>query len=378
MTAHNNLHALLFQTSAEYVALCVQAYQLARHSLLRRLESGTFRQPAVVFDLDETVLDNSAYQAWQLTTGSNYHDTSWNRWCNAVQAELVPGALEFIRFVEDADVTPIFVTSRLHKFTRAATLENLAKLGVISQGDLKNETHWAADRDKTVLPKYTRLFMKGMDAVNVPAVSGGQSGREWPMANKFDHRTWVTGYRGHEIILSVGDNLGDYAEYYGRVYDKDVWKFYEKDERAKGEIVQIEVDGKIAEGLDHKPLLDRGKHPTVGERHNSVLQDSSLFGRDFILIPNPTYGGWLRAFEDNRRGAADEQYFTPEPVRQPLAEAPTSFAYPNPKAGQPGEESEIIKISTGPKLAESRQLRIWDGKDRTAKGPTTSQDPTNA
>jgi predicted secreted acid phosphatase len=70
MSAHNTLHALLFQaTSAEYVALCLQAYQLARHALRDRLSLGTFRNPAVIFDLDETVLDNHAYAAWQIKNG---------------------------------------------------------------------------------------------------------------------------------------------------------------------------------------------------------------------------------------------------------------------------------------------------------------------
>jgi len=56
MASHNNLHALLYQTaSAEYLVMCLQAYQLARHALQTRLATGTFRQPAVILDLDEPV-----------------------------------------------------------------------------------------------------------------------------------------------------------------------------------------------------------------------------------------------------------------------------------------------------------------------------------
>src|SRR5262249_40392298 len=95
MTSHNNLHALMFQaTSAEYVALCVQTYQLARHAVVDRLGEKTFRNPAVVLDLDETVLDNSPYQAWLIGTGRNFHEeTSWKTWCDCGAARSVPGAV---------------------------------------------------------------------------------------------------------------------------------------------------------------------------------------------------------------------------------------------------------------------------------------------
>ena len=337
MNAHNNLHALLFQaTSAEYIALCLQAYQLARHAFRDRLNSGTFRNPAVVYDLDETVLDNHAYQAWQIKTGTNYDATSWNRWCNAVQAEAVPGAIEFIQYVEQAGATPIFITSR-DKSTREATLKNLNLLGALNDKDLESELNWAHAGDTTILAQNTRLFMAGMDKVTTAGPSGG---KEWILKNKFDQRSWVVGARGFEIILSVGDNLGDYAEYYGKVYDKSIWTFYDK--------------------LSDRPI--DGRHPKLQERRSSVLQDASLFGRDFVLIPNSTYGGWLRAFEANQLGSSDELAGTSVPVRDALNEPQTPFTYANPKAGQPNEPEEITKTPAGPKFDAKNQLRIWDGQ----------------
>lgn len=117
MTAHNTLHGLLYQaTSAEYIALCVQMYQLARHALMDRLRSGTFRRPAVIFDLDETLLDNSAFAAWQIKAGTNFNEaTSWKEWCDTGQSGAVPGGVEFVKFAEEAGATPIFITTRLHE-----------------------------------------------------------------------------------------------------------------------------------------------------------------------------------------------------------------------------------------------------------------------
>ena len=60
---------LYTQSSAEYVQLCKQAYDLASIKLVNNLKDD-LKNPAVVLDLDETVLDNSAYTAWQVETGN--------------------------------------------------------------------------------------------------------------------------------------------------------------------------------------------------------------------------------------------------------------------------------------------------------------------
>ena len=69
---------LWMQISAEYRACCYQAYNLARRRLIERLQSpppgGWAKPPAVVLDLDETVLDNSAFQTRLTRNGLTYDD----------------------------------------------------------------------------------------------------------------------------------------------------------------------------------------------------------------------------------------------------------------------------------------------------------------
>lgn len=314
MTAHNNLHALLFQaTSAEYVALCVQAYQLARHAVLERLAEKDVRNPAVILDLDETIFDNSPYQAWQIQAGTNFDEkTSWRAWCDAGQAGAVPGAVEFVRFVAGLGVTPIFITSR-ENVTRAGTADNLAKLGLLSPGELALEK---TDGGRAENARLTSLFMKGMSPIKETGPAGDQT---YELTNKFLQRIFCEQVRHYEIILSVGDNLSDYAEYYGRVVD------------AAGAPVQR-------------------AHPTPSSRRTSAHQDLRLFGRDFVLIPNTTYGGWLRAFEANGLGASDELAMTADPVREGLKEPQEPFDY--------GSAQPVKAV--GPKFSAS-QLRIWEG-----------------
>ncbi len=51
--------------------------------------------PAVVLDIDETVLDNSLYQAWLVRTGSAFSLKTWNEFCNAKVSRAVAGAVAF-------------------------------------------------------------------------------------------------------------------------------------------------------------------------------------------------------------------------------------------------------------------------------------------
>jgi hypothetical protein len=122
----------------------------------------------------------------------------------------------------------------------------------------------------------------------------------------------------------VGDNLADYAEYYGGPSDEN--------------------------GLP----IPGAPHPTAAARRTAVHQDAQLFGRDFILIPNATYGGWLRAFEANGLGASDELAYTNTPVREPLAEPQAPFAY------EDAQGNIATAAAKGPKFREAA-LRIWAG-----------------
>src|SRR5689334_7653317 len=84
---NENLNAVLWmQTAAEYRAVTIQTYRAAEMSMLRALQDKTWtaalehKRPvpdlptAVILDLDETVLDNSALQARLAITGQPYTD----------------------------------------------------------------------------------------------------------------------------------------------------------------------------------------------------------------------------------------------------------------------------------------------------------------
>lgn len=271
---HNNLDAVTFhQTSAEQFALCVQTYRFARMVLDTRVKSGLYTNPCLVMDLDETVLDSSEYTSWLISTGRNFHEpTTWKAWCQAGRAPAIPGAVGFIRYACDVlGLGVFFITSRIDADCRKETWQNLVKVGVPLREDEINPS----DLSKC------RLFMKGMGERAFPA--GGS--HKVPLNNKFQQRVFLETERGCNIVLTVGDNLGDYADYYGAYEPKG---------------------GKVLHGA-----WDRRKY--------AAEKDRAAWGTDFILIPNAMYGGWLRCLHDAGLCDESERATVSEPVRGLMA-----------------------------------------------------------
>ncbi len=138
------LNSLLWQqTAAEYEALCYQAFNAAKHSLLKILEEGEFEQsPMVILDLDETVLNNSAYNGKLLLNKKEYSPESWTSWVNKQEAPFIPGAFEFMNFARENGVKIGFISNR-DIATLQATIDNMTKNGLEFEARnfmLKNES----------------------------------------------------------------------------------------------------------------------------------------------------------------------------------------------------------------------------------------------
>ncbi|MEO0480490.1 MAG: HAD family acid phosphatase [Planctomycetota bacterium] len=140
--ASDDLNAVLWvQRSAEYRALCEQTFATATRALDLALadESRTaaieqigseFEQlpPAIIVDVDETMLDNSPYNARLIEDDSSYELESWTAWVEERKAEPIPGALEFVRRATTLGITVFYVTNR-DKGLEVATRDNLERCG---------------------------------------------------------------------------------------------------------------------------------------------------------------------------------------------------------------------------------------------------------
>jgi len=159
--------------TAEYKALAYQAFNSASAQIeLLRLKNPKRTDMAIVLDIDETLLDNSPYQAKLFEMHASY-DSLWNDWCNLKAARPVPGSLEFLNLADSLGFNIFYITNRKLKTVFEGTLENL-KIAGFPQSD---STHLIMRTDTNSKEKRRQEVEKN-----------------------------------YEIIMFVGDNIGDFYE----------------------------------------------------------------------------------------------------------------------------------------------------------------------
>ncbi|MCB0780611.1 MAG: 5'-nucleotidase, lipoprotein e(P4) family [Flavobacteriales bacterium] len=120
-----NTYAALYQNaSAEVAWMYEQAYDLARMKLAANLANADSLPPAVVVDVDETVLDNSPYELENILAGRSYSPGTWKAWTDRASAKALPGALAFLQHAEELGCAIFYITNRTDE-ERAATVRNL-------------------------------------------------------------------------------------------------------------------------------------------------------------------------------------------------------------------------------------------------------------
>ncbi len=120
---------LWMQQSAEFRALCYQAFNMAKMTLDNDIANNTSDKPrAIVVDADETVIDNSAYEAHLVGQDYGYSSSTWNPWMDAAEAKAIPGALEFLTYAKEQGVEVFYITNR-KMVGYEGTEKNLKDLG---------------------------------------------------------------------------------------------------------------------------------------------------------------------------------------------------------------------------------------------------------
>ena len=146
--ANDNLNAVAWtQTAIEHDLIYLQTYRDAQADLLAALRDRHWDalarddrtapldglKPAVVLDIDETVLDNSPYQARLVKSGGEYNEADWAAWCKEEAARALPGAVAFTRFAARHGIAVIYISNRAKDLDQA-TLANLRKAGLPVSG----------------------------------------------------------------------------------------------------------------------------------------------------------------------------------------------------------------------------------------------------
>jgi acid phosphatase len=185
------LNATLWvSNSIEYKANALAIYQLARIRLDEALADKSWsatgqtdaadKPPAIILDADETILDNSPYEAWLAKTGQDYSGKTWAAWVAAKEARAVPGAVAFTQYADSKGVKVFYVSNRTED-QEADTRANMQALGFPMGGNvdtfLMNNEH----------PDWT-----------------GKKGTRRDFIGK-DYR----------VLLLFGDNYGDFSDDFG-------------------------------------------------------------------------------------------------------------------------------------------------------------------
>lgn len=133
--APTSLDVKYVRDSEEYATLTRQVYRAAAAAVARARDTLP-RRPAwaVVLDVDETALDNSAYQLERQAYGLPFDLASWNAWVRRREAGTVPGAGEFVAGVRAAGGRVAWITNR-DETVRDATRANLVSQGLWDDGD---------------------------------------------------------------------------------------------------------------------------------------------------------------------------------------------------------------------------------------------------
>jgi len=182
---------LWMQTAIEYRANCFMVYALAKVRLDEALadrnwtaydQSGSYQNlsPAVIIDLDETAIDNSAYEAGLVVNDTRFNPKTWDDWTKAEQAKAVPGSVEFANYAATKGVKVFYVSNR-NADQKEATRHNLEARGFPMGGNVD-----------------TLLMQKERP--------------EWSTGAKGSRFAYIA--KDYRVLLMFGDQIGDFSDKY--------------------------------------------------------------------------------------------------------------------------------------------------------------------
>jgi len=181
---HSLVQAVLWtQVSAEHDASTLGIFANARRALDAALADPAWvgapeetandpaQPPAVILDLDETVIDNAAGEIRFMRLGKTYDREVWKQWVAEAAAVDVPGAKEFLLYAKSRGVMPFYISNR-DEDERPGTQRTLEKLGFPLSSDPENvllrgqRPEWRSDKSSRrahVAASYRILLVLGDD-----------------------------------------------------------------------------------------------------------------------------------------------------------------------------------------------------------------------
>ena len=197
---------LWMQQSAEYWAITTQTYAAALQRLDEALadpqwsaaleQTGDYAQlpPAIILDVDDTVLESTTYTSRRLLAGDGYAFETWKEYIIEHGSRPVPGALEFIDYAASRGVSIFYVTNNRDDLTAAvgATLRDKGfpveadNSNVLTRTDVRDK----APRRKLVTVGHRVLLLFGDDGNDFATDLGNGTRAERAAAARMHADRW--------------------------------------------------------------------------------------------------------------------------------------------------------------------------------------------
>lgn len=213
---NETLNAILWmQTSAEYRALCYQAYNTALTHIKAASENikSDDKTLAIILDCDETVIDNTRVDAALLDSNIADQLSLLREWRNKGIAGAMPGAYEFLNAVDSLGAEIFYVTNRDEEY-KAGIIQNMKNLNFPQIDDkhvlCKTEAGGKEARFERIESQYNVILYLGDTAHDFPTGSYHKSMSE---RNKItdDNRQFY----GVKYIVLPNPVYGDWLDEFG-------------------------------------------------------------------------------------------------------------------------------------------------------------------
>ncbi|MEZ5648107.1 MAG: 5'-nucleotidase, lipoprotein e(P4) family [Alphaproteobacteria bacterium] len=238
---NDNLNAALWtQKSVEFKANTLGEFALARIRLDQALkdknwtaapaeQKGAFQKlpPAIVVDVDETVLDNSRYQTWMVLNDKSFSGDTWTKFCQAQVSEAVPGAVDFLKYADSKGVKVFYVSNR-NADVEDASRQNMQRFGFPMGGNVdtfffaKKRPEWTSDKGirRAVIAKDYRILLnigdnfgdfvdnyKGTEAERLKVMEENKAhwGHDWIMIANPTYGSWESTPFGNNFKLPADE-----------------------------------------------------------------------------------------------------------------------------------------------------------------------------
>ncbi|MFV8478668.1 HAD family acid phosphatase [Mycoplasma sp. B6400] len=232
-------------------------------------EEGKFI-PVVFMDLDETVLNNFAFQNYLVTHNTFFSPALWGDFVSQAISTEVAGAIDFIKHVWDKGGVVMFNSNRDQGPQIKPSLDNLVKLGL----------------DAKLMPDWI-WWMQGMDKVD--AKTFDQAHRN-VRVSKEERMHWINTHKltidnvqaQFKVVMRVGDDISDFNDNFSKlpnITNKEVVAALKNKELNYGKLFGND-------SLEVKSVYyDAAKKAWENEG----------FAASYVLIPgNTSYGSWVK------------------------------------------------------------------------------------